>query len=69
MKKIDRIVNNLREMLVANTPGESGGLSTSAVPKGPVAGFDPLIGFSRRRKAPDLFDMRTIPKKYRRWIV
>lgn len=69
MKKLDRIINNLREMMVANAPGESTGLTSSAAKEGPVAGFDPVLGFSRRKRNPDMFDMRTIPKKYRRWIV
>ena len=40
----------LREEMVANAPGESGGFSSSANPKGPVAGFDPVMGKMVRRK-------------------
>jgi len=36
--------------MVANAPGESGGFSGSANPKGPVAGFDPVMGKTARRK-------------------
>lgn len=28
----------------------AGGFTNAADPKGPVAGFDPVIGFSRRKK-------------------
>lgn len=69
MKKIDRIVNNLREMMVANAPGQSTGLSAESNPKGPVAGITPVMGFKRRRTNPDMYDLRSIPTKYRRWIV
>lgn len=69
MKKSDRIINNLREMMSANAPGESGGFGADSKPEGPTAGHDPLMYFSRRKRNPDMFDLRTIPKKYRRWIV
>ena len=48
-RKLDRIIQIIREnMMVANAPGESGGFSGSANPKGPVAGFDPKT--VRRKK-------------------
>jgi len=34
--------------MVANAPGGSGGFSGSADPKGPTAGFDPVMGLTRR---------------------
>jgi len=40
----------IKEEMVANSPGESGGFSGSANPKGPVAGFDPVMGKMVRRK-------------------
>ena len=36
--------------MVANAPGESGGFSSSANPKGPVAGRDVVMGKVARRK-------------------
>ncbi len=39
--------------MTANPPGGSGGFSGSADPKGPVAGFDPVMGF-KRRKGPQI---------------
>ena len=48
--KLDWIIRMLREEMVANAPGESGGFSGSANPKGPVAGFDPVMGKTARRK-------------------
>jgi hypothetical protein len=49
-KKIDRIISIIREQMVANAPGAQGGFSGSADSKGPVAGFDPVMGLSRRKK-------------------
>ena len=35
--------------MVANAPGGSGGFAGSADPKGPVAGFDPVMGKVQKR--------------------
>jgi len=40
MNKLDRIIQMIREQMVANAPGASGGFSSSADPMGPVAGYD-----------------------------
>ena len=48
--KLDWIIRMLREEMVANAPGESGGFSSSANPKGPVAGRDVSMGKMMRRK-------------------
>jgi len=50
-KKIDRIIQIVKEQMVANAPGTQGGFSGSANPKGPVAGFDPVMGKVRKRYA------------------
>ena len=52
MKPIDRIISFFREegMMTANPPGGSGGFSGSADPKGPRAGFDPVMKKTIRRK-------------------
>ena len=44
MEKIDRIIQIIRENMVVNAPGTQGGFGGSADPKGPVAGFDPVMG-------------------------
>ena len=49
MEKIDRIIQIIRENMVANAPGSQGGFSGSADPKGPVAGFDPVMGNVKKR--------------------
>ena len=49
-KKLEKIISIIREQMVANAPGGSGGFGGSADPKGPVAGFDPVMGLSRRKK-------------------
>ena len=52
MKPIDKIISFFREegMMTANPPGGSGGFSGSADPKGPRAGFDPVMKKTTRRK-------------------
>ena len=52
MKPIDRIISFFREegMMTAYPPGGSGGFSGSADPKGPRAGFDPVMKKPIRRK-------------------
>ena len=50
-KKLDKIISIVREeMMTANAPGGSGGFSGSADPKGPRAGFDPVMKKMTRRK-------------------
>ena len=48
LNKIIAIVRE--EMMTANAPGGSGGFSGSADPKGPRAGFDPVMKKMTRRK-------------------
>ena len=52
MKPIDKIISFFREegMMTANPAGGSGGFSGSADPKGPRAGFDPVMKKPIRRK-------------------
>ena len=52
MKPVDKIISFFREegMMTANPPGGSGGFSGSADPKGPRAGFDPVMKKTMRRK-------------------
>jgi len=46
-KKLDWIISIVREeMMTAGT----GGFTSSSDPKGPVAGFDPVIGLTKRKK-------------------
>jgi hypothetical protein len=50
-KKLDWIISIIREeMMTANPSGGSGGFSGSSDPKGPTAGFDPVMGMTRRKK-------------------
>ena len=50
-KKLDKILNYFREeMSVGNAAGTQGGFSSSADAKGPVAGYDKLMGKMKRRK-------------------
>lgn len=63
-KKIDWIISIIREQMVGNAPGGSGGFSGSADSKGPTAGFDPVIGFTRR-KTPQI---KLPPGSRKRWM-
>ena len=48
---LDRIIAIIREdMMTANPAGGSGGFSGSADPKGPRAGFDPVMKKPIKRK-------------------
>lgn len=63
-KKLDRIISIIREeMMTANSAGGSGGFSGSADPKGPTAGFDPVMGL-RRRRGPQI---KLPPGSRKRW--
>lgn len=48
LKKLDKIISIIREQMVANTPGVSGGFGGQSDAKGPTAGFDPIMKFKRR---------------------
>ena len=49
-KKLEWIIRMIKEEMVANAAGEGGGFSSSANPKGPVAGRDVPMGKMMRRK-------------------
>jgi hypothetical protein len=48
-QNLNKIINLIREQMVANAPGTSGGFGGSSDPKGPTSGFDSPIKFSKRR--------------------
>ncbi len=48
-KKQDKIIEIIREQMVTGST-TSPGFSGSANPKGPTAGFDPVMGLTRRKK-------------------
>lgn len=70
-KKIDRIIESVRnymtlkeEGMVANAPGSQGGFSGSSDPKGPTAGFDPVMGL-KKRKGPSI---KLPPGSRKKWL-
>ena len=64
-KKLDWIISIVREeMMSANASGASGGFSGSSDPKGPTAGFDPVMGL-RKRKGPQI---KLPPGSRKRWM-
>ena len=63
-KKLDWIISIIKEQMVGNAAGGSGGFSGSAEAKGPTAGFDPVMGL-RRRKGPQI---KLPPGSRKRWM-
>jgi hypothetical protein len=49
-KKLDWIIEIIREQTVTGSTATSPGFSGTADPKGPTAGFDPVMGLTRRKK-------------------
>jgi hypothetical protein len=66
MKSTDKVISIIREMMVANQPGKSGGFSSSSPAKGPTAGFDTLIKLKKTKN--DKIDYRKVPESYKRWV-
>jgi len=70
MGKIDKIIEYFRSI---NEEVSSGAPTNSVGPTGitskgnPIAGFEPVMGFRRRKKTKDL-DYRSVPKNYRKWV-
>ena len=61
-KKLNRILEILREeMMTANPVGGQGGYSSNP-PKSVVAGFDPLLGKKKRKKTVGVWS-RSLRKK------
>jgi len=51
-KKLNRIVNLIREQMVTNSVAGKPGFSGKADAEGPTAGFDPVIGKKKRKPTP-----------------
>ena len=49
-KKLNRIVNLIREQMTTNSVAGKPGFSSKADAAGPTAGFDPVIGKMMKRK-------------------
>jgi hypothetical protein len=62
-KKLNRIIDIIREQMVTGSTGAAAGFSASSDPKGPTAGFDPLMG-TKRRKGPQI---KLPPGSRKRW--
>jgi len=51
-KKLERIVNLIREQMTTNSVVGKPGFSSKADAEGPTAGFDPVIGKKKRKPTP-----------------
>jgi hypothetical protein len=63
-KKLERIIDIIREQMVTGSTAGAAGFSASADPKGPTAGFDPVMGL-QRRKGPQI---KLPPGSRKRWM-
>ena len=61
MKKIDKIIEIIRENMVA-----SGGVPTNNISSGNIAKFDPVISFKKRKNGS--VDGRGVSDKYKKWL-
>lgn len=59
--KIDKIIQIIRDLKEEGMVVGSGGFTGSADPKGPVAGYDPVMKLDGRSKV-----MRRLPSEYRK---
>ncbi len=71
MSRFDRVIQIVRENMVANSPGQGGGFGADVPKEGPTAGFDPKIELGTfRRTIGGLVDRRSkqYSKKYEAWL-
>lgn len=71
MSKLDRVIQIVRENMVANAPGQGGGFGGNSPAEGPTAGFDPKTELGMfRRTIGGLVDRRSkqYSKKYEEWL-
>jgi hypothetical protein len=67
-KKIDKIIEAFRHYRNLKEEGMvvgTGGFTSAADSKGPVAGFDPLLG---KKKKNGTVDFRRILPPYKKWV-
>ena len=62
-KKLDKIIEIVREQMATGSSAGAPGFSGSADPKGPTAGFDPVMGL-QKRKGPQI---KLPPGSRKRW--
>lgn len=63
-KKLDWIISIIKEQMVTGSAAGTPGFSGAAEPKGPTAGFDPVMEL-KRRKGPQI---KLPPGSRKRWM-
>ena len=63
-KKLNRIVNLIREQMTTNSVAGKPGFSSKADAEGPTAGFDPVMGKVQKRKK----FIKLPPGSRKRWM-
>ena len=70
MDKVDKLIQTVRllkeEGAIVNVVG-TGGLTGSATPPGRMDGYDKVMGFVRRRKAPQIIGKGKFTGTRKRW--
>ena len=65
---LNKILNLIREEGPTMTSGSNPqGFSSAADSKGPVAGFDPVMGKPQKRKRPQIIAKGKLPGLRKRW--
>jgi hypothetical protein len=65
---LKNVISIIREMTVANAPGESGGYTGQSSTPETTGGFDPLQGFAMTRFGTVDRRNKTYKKKYDQWL-
>jgi hypothetical protein len=69
MSKIDKVIELLREMVVANAPSTGGAFGSQSPSTGPTAGHDAPVGItSEYTGKKGKVDYRKVPITYRNWV-
>lgn len=68
MNKLDKIIQIIRENMVANAPGSGGALGSDS-PNQNLQGFGPVMGLGTfRRTRSNKIDGRTVKNTYKKWL-
>lgn len=63
-KKLDRIIEIIREQMVTGSTAGSPGFGGKSPAEGPTAGFDPVIGMTKRKRP----QIKLPPGSRKRWM-
>jgi len=68
MNNLDKIIQIIRENMVANAPGTGGALGSDS-PNPNMQGYTPVMGLGTfRRTKSNKIDGRSVKKTYKKWL-